>query len=104
MVASNSADRVRALLRGPVAAGFEQWRLTLAPGETRPSGAAEWSGALVMVEEGAVEVGCIAGARQTFVADDILALSCLPLRWLRNPGTEVTRLVAVRRSALGSDR
>jgi hypothetical protein len=84
--------------------GFERWGVTLGAGETRASDATEWSGALVMVDRGSVEVGCIAGATSTFVAGDVLALSCLPLRWLRNSGSDEARLVAVRRSRLRSKR
>jgi hypothetical protein len=69
----------------------------------RVSGAAEWSGALIVVDAGTVEVGCFAGATARFGAGDVLALSCLPLRWLRNPGSDEARIVAVRRSAIGSD-
>jgi hypothetical protein len=76
----------------------------LGPGEIRASGPAEWSGALVVVDTGAIEVGCFAGASATFVAGDILALSCLPVRWLRNAGLDEARIIAVRRSTVASDR
>jgi hypothetical protein len=78
--------------------------LSLSPGEVRPSEAAEWSGALIVVDAGTVEVGCFAGARATFVAGDVLALSCLPLRWLRNPAADEARIVAIHRSPVASEK
>lgn len=96
--------RIRARVTGPLPDRFERWSVSLDPGQVRASAAAEWSGALVVVDAGTIEVGCFGGGTATFAAGDVLALSCLPLRWLRNPGTEVARIVAVRRSAVASDR
>ena len=104
MHAGSRSDRVRARVCGPLPRGFERWTVTLSPGEVRASGAAEWSGALIVVDAGTIEVGCFAGARATFVAGDLLALACLPLRWLRNPSADEARIVAIRRSTVGSDR
>ena len=95
-------DRIRARVTGPLPDGFERWSVSLAPGELKASAAAEWSGALIVVDRGEVEVGCFAGSSATFVAGDVLALSCLPLRWLRNLGPEEARIVAVRRSKVAS--
>jgi hypothetical protein len=78
-------------------AGFERWRTVLRAGERRPTTAAEWAGAIVYVERGVVEVGCVAGASRAFAAGDMLCLSVLPLRELRNPGPAEARLVAIRR-------
>src|SRR5688500_17739056 len=93
-----------ARLHGPLPEGFERWVVTLAPGERRPSGAAEWTGALVMIDAGEVEVACVFGASQSFGVGSLLALSCLPLAALANQGTDEARLVAVRRSRVGSGR
>jgi hypothetical protein len=95
---------VRKHARGPLPDGFERWSVALAPGEARASRAAQWSGALIVVDAGHVEVGCFAGSRATFVAGDVLALSCLPLRWLRNAGPDEARIVAIRRSKVASNR
>ncbi len=97
-------DRTLARLRGPLPAGLERSELVLAPGVRRTSVAAEWSGVLILVDAGEVEVGCVIGASRIFGAGSILALSCLPLAWLANPGAEELRLVAVRRSRVASDR
>jgi hypothetical protein len=94
--------RVRARVTGPLPDGFERWIVSLSPGQVRVSSAAEWSGALIVVDAGTVEVGCFAGATTTFATGDVLALSCLPLRWLRNPGLDDARIVAVRRSTIAS--
>lgn len=76
---------------------LERWRYALEPGEARPTDAAEWAGALVLIESGILEAHCQAGGHRTFRAGDILALGWLPLRLLHNPGLEATSLVAVRR-------
>lgn len=86
-----------ALLRGSLPAAFERWRLMIAPGAVQETAASEWAGALVQVERGAIEVCCIAGGCRRFVAGDLLALGCLPLETVRNPGPEEAWLVAVRR-------
>ena len=97
------SDATLARLRGPLPEGFERWVVVLSPGERRASGAAEWSGALVVIEAGEVEVGCVIGASRTFVAGSLLALSCLPIAWLANGGAEEARLVALRRSRVASE-
>ena len=97
-------DPTLARLRGRLPQGFERWVVALSPGERRGSAAAEWSGAIIAVEAGVVEVGCVIGASRTFKAGSLIALSCLPLAWLGNPGESETRLVCVRRSAVASSR
>lgn len=104
MPADSRFERIRARVTGPLPQGFERWTMSLGPGERRPSGAAEWSGALIVVDAGTIEVGCFAGASATFVAGDVLALSCLPLRWLRNAGAEEARIIAIRRSQVASGK
>lgn len=91
------AELVRLVLRRDLPPTFERWTLVLAPGAERPADAARWAGALVLVEQGRLEVDCRAGGRRTFVAGDLLVLGWLPLCTLRNPGPLPARLVAVRR-------
>jgi hypothetical protein len=86
-----------ALLGGSLPSAYQRWRLELAPGSERDTSAAEWAGALVLIESGTIDVGCLAGGQRTFVEGDLLALGWLPLKWMRNPGADVARLVAVRR-------
>lgn len=85
--------RTRAAL--PLA--YERWRVELAPGAERESVSGEWSGTLVLIESGRLEVSCLAGGRHTFGTGDLLALGWLPLRRLRNTGRIPLRLLAVRR-------
>ena len=87
-----------AVLRADRPPAFESWRLALKPGEERLTDAAEWSDALVLIERGVIEVHCRAGGWRAFRAGDILALGCLPLRAIRNPGKTHAKVVAVRRS------
>ena len=91
------ADAERLLARRRLPDAFERWQLALAPGEARPTSAAEWAGAIVLVEQGRIEVECLAGGSRSFVAGDMLSLGWLPLRQLSNPGSERALLVAVRR-------
>lgn len=87
----------RTLDRTPLPAGFHRWRLTLAPGEERQTGAAEWAGALVVVECGRLEVECRGGTTATYPAGSLLALGWLPAHRLTNVGPDELRLLAVRR-------
>jgi hypothetical protein len=87
----------KSLLAGSLPTAFERRRFDLAPGTRYVTSAAEWSGALVVIESGTIEVNCVSGGRRTFSAGDMLALDCLPLDWMRNAGNEVARLVAIRR-------
>jgi hypothetical protein len=59
----------------------------------------EWDDALVIVERGEVDLECANGGRLRFVAGDILWLTGLPVRSLRNPGVEPAVLVAISRRA-----
>jgi hypothetical protein len=86
-----------ALTRRPLPPAFERWRVELPAGAEHPADPGDWAGALVLVEHGVLEVDCDAAGRRTFRQGDLLVLGWLPLRTLRNPGTEPTRLLAVRR-------
>jgi quercetin dioxygenase-like cupin family protein len=76
---------------------FERWTVTLEPGDALPYVEADWHDAVVVVEAGEIELECMGGGRQRFVAGDVLCLSGLPLRTLRNPWPEPAVLVAVAR-------
>jgi Bacteriocin-protection, YdeI or OmpD-Associated/Domain of unknown function (DUF1905) len=89
----------RAMTRVPLPPAFDRLRITLSPGVTRLTDAGDWSDCLVLVERGTVEVECEGGSRRSFAAGDLLALECLPLRALRNRGSDEAGLVAVRRHA-----
>jgi quercetin dioxygenase-like cupin family protein len=76
---------------------FTRTETAFAPGATRPYREAEWRDALVVVEEGEIELECLGGGRRTFRRGDVLCFAGLPLRALRNPGTAPALLVAVSR-------
>ena len=71
--------------------------VTVPPGGERPFDAAEWRGALVLVEAGTIELDCLGGSRERFGHGDVLWLDGLPVRALRNPGQAPARLVAISR-------
>jgi hypothetical protein len=80
-----------------VDARFARRQVVLGPGDSRPYQQAEWDDALVIVKRGEIDLECCAGGRTRFVAGDMLWLTGLPLRSLRNPGPEPTVLVAISR-------
>jgi hypothetical protein len=96
-------ELARLLRRHDLPPWFEGWHVELAPLEQRSTSAGEWTGAVVLVERGSLEVECEAGGRRIFGAGDILALGALPLRQLANRGASVTRLVAIRRTGRAED-
>ena len=79
-------------------AGFRFARVELEPGASRPYAAGEWAGALVVIARGEVELECRDGGRRRFGCGEVLWLSGLPLRALRNPSTEPAVLLAVSRA------
>lgn len=70
----------------------------IAPGAVRPYDADEWSGALVWVARGRLELECAGGARSGFRNGALLWLARLGVAALRNPGSEPLVLVAVTRA------
>ena len=83
--------------RGPLPPGFTRRRVRVAPGAERAYDAREWRDAIVLVESGELHlVGGGSGGRR-FRAGDVIALSDLPVRALRNGGTAPAVLVAVAR-------
>jgi hypothetical protein len=72
--------------------------LLVAPGGERAFDPAEWRGALVVVEHGEIELVTEAGERARFARGDVLVLSGLPLRALRNRGAETAVLVSLVRA------
>jgi hypothetical protein len=60
--------------------------MIVAPSHRLACHQADWPDAIVVVEEGALDLECLGGSRQRFVAGDVLSLRGLPLRALHNPG------------------
>jgi quercetin dioxygenase-like cupin family protein len=73
---------------------------TLSPGEEEPFREDDWGDAIVIVEQGELELECNAGGRKRFQRGAILWLAGLPLRILRNRGDEPTVITAVSRAAM----
>jgi hypothetical protein len=94
---THDRDLARALERPDLPASIERWRVVLEPGTEQPTCAAEWAGAMVLVEDGTLEVVCEAGGHEVFDHGDLLALGWLPISLLRNAGAVSVRLLAVRR-------
>jgi hypothetical protein len=81
-----------------VADRFARRQVVLDPGDRRPYDQGEWDDALVIVKRGEVDLECRSGGRMRFIAGDMLWLTGLPLRALRNPGDEPVVLVAISRA------
>jgi hypothetical protein len=77
---------------------FVRAELALEPGGTRPYREPEWRDALVVVEEGEIELECLGGSRTRFCRGDVLCLEGLPLRALHNPGAAPALVVSVSRA------
>jgi hypothetical protein len=78
-------------------ASFQVRVVTVAAGSERAYDEAEWRDALVIVEWGEIEIECLGGSRHTFRRGDVLWLTGLPLRVLRNHGPAPAALKAVSR-------
>lgn len=89
-------DETSPLLPGRGSA-FRRRAVVLAPGQSRPSGDAEWRDALVVVERGDVELECAAGGRRRFSGGAVLWLDGIDLRVLHNVGDEPVVLLTVSR-------
>ena len=76
---------------------FARRIVTIAPGERCAYVAADWEDALVVVEDGVVELECLGGDRRSLARGAVLWLVGLPLRALHNVGRHPAVLVAVSR-------
>ena len=72
--------------------------VAIAPGGRRRYDSDEWRDALVVVEQGELELECLSGCRHCFPRGGVLWLAGLPLRALHNKGCEPALLAAVSRS------
>lgn len=87
------------LLRGARAQSdrFSRRVVTLAPGERRAYVSTDWEDALVVVEDGHVELEDLGGERRSLARGAVLWLVGLPLRAVHNVGRHPAVLVAVSR-------
>jgi hypothetical protein len=81
----------------PLPPAFELRTIVVAPGGERPYDGAEWRGALVVVERGEIELEARSGGCRRFARGEVLWMSGLPLRALRNRGPGPAVLVAITR-------
>jgi hypothetical protein len=87
----------RSFLGSRVPRGFQVRRIVVDCGAERTFDETEWLDAIVLVEEGEVELECMRGSRRRFGRGDLLWLMGLPLRVLRCCGSGPVVLLAVSR-------
>lgn len=85
------------LLGRPLPGHFVVRVVTLATGEARPVDPEEWGDALVVVEQGHVEIEIAGGARYTFDRGAVLALTGMSGGTIRNLGDDPAVVATVRR-------
>ncbi len=85
------------VLGRPLPPAFVEREVVLAPGAERAYVAAEWRDALVIVDQGSLELVGVIGAHRRLECGAALWLAGLPLRALRNPGSVNTTIVAISR-------
>jgi hypothetical protein len=102
MTADGSAGD--ALFRHPLPGGFSRRVLHAAPGVELSLEADGLPDAIVVVEEGELELECKAGARRRFGPGSMIPIARLSIAHLRSVGHGPLRLVAVSRALLpGTD-
>jgi hypothetical protein len=93
-----------ALFRDPLPEGFSRQVFHAAPGLELSLEAGGLPDAIVVVEEGELELVCKAGARRRFGPGSMIPIARLPIAHLRSVGPRPLRLVAVSRALLpGTD-
>jgi hypothetical protein len=88
------------LLRATSPSRFELRVTAVAPGHTLAYRASDWRDALVIVEDGAIDLEWLDGTRRRFGCGAVLWLDGLPLRALANPRLKSAVLLAVSRRRL----
>lgn len=89
--------RRMSLLHGQIPDGFELRMWVLAAGESVAYDAAEWTGALVTVEDGVIELECDRGGRRRFGPGTMLAPEALGLVAFHGCGPDPAVLAALSR-------
>jgi quercetin dioxygenase-like cupin family protein len=92
-----SGQSVPGFLGRRVSDAFDVRRVVVAPGGERPYDEADWRDAIVIVESGRIELECRCGSRRRFRSGNVLWLTGLPVRLLRNRERVPTVLLAVSR-------
>jgi hypothetical protein len=86
-----------ALLRGPLPEGFSRRVLCVAPGLELGLDAGRLPDAIVVVEQGELELECRAGACRRFARGSMIPIARLPVSRLRSVGPGPLVIVAVSR-------
>ena len=89
-----------ALLRGPLPEGFSRRAIRIAPGGEVAVQQCGLPDAIVVVEDGELELECRAGTRRRFGRGSMIPIALLPVARLRSVGSGPLVLVAVARAAL----
>ena len=71
------------------------WTCTVPPNDRMAYDDRQWRRALVVVEQGVLEVVCGTGERRVFTEGAVLYFDGLGLRWLVNPGVRPLLLTAL---------
>jgi hypothetical protein len=88
-----------ALFRGPLPAGFSRQVLRVAAGLHLDLEARGVPGAIVVVEEGVIELECRSGTRRRFGRGSMIPIARLPLTHVRSVGPGPLVLLAVSRAS-----
>ena len=91
-------DQALHFLDTPLPGGFQRRSITLPEGQELPYVAEEWTGALVVLKAGEIEVECKRGTRMRFLEGDVLWMAGMPLRSFRSVGPGPALVVAVART------
>jgi hypothetical protein len=91
-----------ALFRDPLPPGFSRRVLRLAPGLELDLDADGVPDAIVLVEEGEIELECRAGTRRRFGRGSMIPITRLPLAHARSVGPGPLVLVTVSRASLAA--
>ena len=102
MTADESAGD--ALFRRPLPEGFSRRTFSVAPGLELGLEPGSFHDAIVVVEQGELELECRAGTCRRFGRGSMIPIARLPISHLRNVGPDRLVLVAVTRAPVTSDR
>ena len=97
MTLEESADL--ALFRDPLPEGFSRRVVRVAPGLELGMDSSDLRGAIVLVEQGELELECRAGGRRCFGRGSMIPIARLPVARIRSVGTGLLVLVAVSRAS-----
>jgi hypothetical protein len=89
-----------ALFRDPLPAGFSKRVFLIAPGRKVDLDARGVLDAIVLVEEGEIELECRAGMRRRFGRGSIIPITRPPVAHARSVGSDPLLLLSVSRAAL----